>query len=108
MIRRPPRSTLFPYTTLFRSSLAGGREQAHPFLSEMVPEELDEEDPVAVRLLDRSPGGVRLQLSGRRPELVDPPPNLVVLVSDDVDEGAVPSDRLLERRKERFVLRRED
>src|SRR3989442_7676795 len=30
MIRRPPRSTLFPYTTLFRSvqvALAGGREQ---------------------------------------------------------------------------------
>src|SRR2546426_5709686 len=26
MIRRPPRSTLFPYTTLFRSSLQGGRE----------------------------------------------------------------------------------
>src|SRR2546427_5279163 len=25
MIRRPPRSTLFPYTTLFRSRLAGGR-----------------------------------------------------------------------------------
>src|SRR5882724_12314678 len=24
MIRRPPRSTLFPYTTLFRSLLAGG------------------------------------------------------------------------------------
>src|SRR5690242_21539311 len=24
MIRRPPRSTLFPYTTLFRSELAGG------------------------------------------------------------------------------------
>src|SRR2546423_3130433 len=24
MIRRPPRSTLFPYTTLFRSSLTGG------------------------------------------------------------------------------------
>src|SRR5688572_32035627 len=23
MIRRPPRSTLFPYTTLFRSSIAG-------------------------------------------------------------------------------------
>src|SRR2546422_10136944 len=27
MIRRPPRSTLFPYTTLFRS----GSEQPHPF-----------------------------------------------------------------------------
>src|SRR3989475_11191872 len=24
MIRRPPRSTLFPYTTLFRSNLGGG------------------------------------------------------------------------------------
>src|SRR2546425_4961876 len=28
MIRRPPRSTLFPYTTLFRSSLAGAAESA--------------------------------------------------------------------------------
>src|SRR2546430_9946303 len=25
MIRRPPRSTLFPYTTLFRSRFGGGR-----------------------------------------------------------------------------------
>src|SRR3712207_8866343 len=25
MIRRPPRSTLFPYTTLFRSALGAGR-----------------------------------------------------------------------------------
>src|SRR2546429_987119 len=25
MIRRPPRSTLFPYTTLFRSSITSGR-----------------------------------------------------------------------------------
>src|SRR3712207_8778340 len=41
MIRRPPRSTLFPYTTLFRSPVAPGRtgpgggarvhpEEAHP------------------------------------------------------------------------------
>src|SRR5260221_11717754 len=34
MIRRPPRSTLFPYTTLFRSLLAagqrGGRENQQP------------------------------------------------------------------------------
>src|SRR2546429_7238843 len=37
MIRRPPRSTLFPYTTLFRSSLlAGGRSGLgvyRPFIS---------------------------------------------------------------------------
>src|SRR5215208_162067 len=29
MRRRPPRSTLFPYTTLFRSRLLGGRPLAH-------------------------------------------------------------------------------
>src|SRR5256885_7446614 len=28
MIRRPPRSTLFPYTTLFRSVLLGAHEDA--------------------------------------------------------------------------------
>src|SRR5688572_33071029 len=28
MIRRPPRSTLFPYTTLFRSRRSGARRQA--------------------------------------------------------------------------------
>src|SRR5215475_11484334 len=28
MIRRPPRSTLFPYTTLFRSAAATGRRQS--------------------------------------------------------------------------------
>src|SRR3712207_8920486 len=31
MIRRPPRSTLFPYTTLFRSrAVADGGDPAHP------------------------------------------------------------------------------
>src|SRR3712207_6865291 len=29
MIRRPPRSTLFPYTTLFRSSWDRGRRRQH-------------------------------------------------------------------------------
>src|SRR5205085_9172966 len=29
MIRRPPRSTLFPYTTLFRSNNAGRAENLH-------------------------------------------------------------------------------
>src|SRR3712207_7633702 len=29
MIRRPPRSTLFPYTTLFRSGLEPGRVAVH-------------------------------------------------------------------------------
>src|SRR5688572_31907149 len=29
MIRRPPRSTLFPYTTLFRSQVAAALSRAH-------------------------------------------------------------------------------
>src|SRR5258708_13030370 len=33
MIRRPPRSTLFPYTTLFRSAILDtGIDQNHPML----------------------------------------------------------------------------
>src|SRR2546427_13230297 len=32
MIRRPPRSTLFPYTTLFRSRLASARDGRHQLL----------------------------------------------------------------------------
>src|SRR5688572_31662244 len=35
MIRRPPRSTLFPYTTLFRSEIAGvifGEHNEHGYL----------------------------------------------------------------------------
>src|SRR3712207_7798311 len=30
MIRRPPRSTLFPYTTLFRSRVGGHRHRGQP------------------------------------------------------------------------------
>src|SRR5690349_22314807 len=33
MLRRPPRSTLFPYTTLFRSLLRGGAAGLLPLLS---------------------------------------------------------------------------
>src|SRR5947208_12703442 len=36
MIRRPPRSTLFPYTTLFRS-LNVGRQKSKNLLDEVMP-----------------------------------------------------------------------
>src|SRR2546422_9694300 len=36
MIRRPPRSTLFPYTTLFRSVLAGRQEAKKLFIDTWV------------------------------------------------------------------------
>src|SRR3712207_7725655 len=38
MIRRPPRSTLFPYTTLFRSSLGILRKQSALHGKEFAPE----------------------------------------------------------------------
>src|SRR2546429_1389739 len=34
MIRRPPRSTLFPYTTLFRSRGGHGQRQQHPMATD--------------------------------------------------------------------------
>src|SRR5437762_9694456 len=37
MLRRPPRSTLFPYTTLFRSRLFGMPDELEPELSHGYP-----------------------------------------------------------------------
>src|SRR2546430_13666102 len=37
MIRRPPRSTLFPYTTLFRSA-PGGLDHDHPAVGAAAPQ----------------------------------------------------------------------
>src|SRR5256885_11218178 len=39
MIRRPPRSTLFPYTTLFRSGVGGGN-QRHQLVVQKQPQAL--------------------------------------------------------------------
>src|SRR5256886_10484772 len=54
MIRRPPRSTLFPYTTLFRSLRASDREGRHDVETEgggvIVVDQQDD-----VRLLLRDP-----------------------------------------------------
>src|SRR5258708_30202543 len=60
MIRRPPRSTLFPYTTLFRSpvdvALLGGQPRHHPLhrggrRSEEHTSELQSPDHLVCRLL---------------------------------------------------------
>src|SRR5438132_12967890 len=54
MIRRPPRSTLFPYTTLFRSRAVGGAGQEHSD-----PEAGDREavpDAGGGRVFDHGPG----------------------------------------------------
>src|SRR2546430_5661047 len=50
MIRRPPRSTLFPYTTLFRSAVS--------VLG--ILEQLLDADPAAVPVLDVSGGALKI------------------------------------------------
>src|SRR2546429_1141860 len=58
MIRRPPRSTLFPYTTLFRSHLAAvamvSREEAREALQEALLRTRDLTGRDATALLVRS------------------------------------------------------
>src|SRR5256885_13050564 len=49
MIRRPPRSTLFPYTTLFRSLLAGLLRGEHDPLVDLAVAVLVEAPLAAVR-----------------------------------------------------------
>src|SRR5256886_13468689 len=56
MIRRPPRSTLFPYTTLFRSELAG---EGGPEVAERIAQPDDEQRYVTGRR-HRSPSSVAL------------------------------------------------
>src|SRR5436190_11278952 len=51
MIRRPPRSTLFPYTTLFRSCGRTVRRRRHGL--EIVPDRRREFHPRTVRGRDR-------------------------------------------------------
>src|SRR2546426_9106749 len=63
MIRRPPRSTLFPYTTLFRSQGIAGRrgfDGQHPPRLGLTPEDLavggvviHDQDPLPAQLGDR-------------------------------------------------------
>src|SRR2546430_5481733 len=50
MIRRPPRSTLFPYTTLFRSRFTRAREHIHHIIIVLgvVPDRGEDETPISI------------------------------------------------------------
>src|ERR1044071_8817640 len=90
MIRRPPRSTLFPYTTLFRSGPDGlerrfeRREFRNHCRDGVVHQQLQHDG------LD--PGGARL-IGARDDEIVGPG---LVLVPADAVERVVPVDPTLE------------
>src|SRR2546428_10290382 len=50
MIRRPPRSTLFPYTTLFRSKVGAGSPKSPSLKAIFPPERAPAPTPPAPRL----------------------------------------------------------
>src|SRR5205807_7836942 len=71
MIRRPPRSTLFPYTTLFRSphrAKIAGRLKEHPRCS--LNEGLDDDRRDLAAVLREHPGE-RAGVAGRHPVRVE-------------------------------------
>src|SRR3712207_8098925 len=68
MKRRPPRSTLFPYTTLFRSGRVGVEEEAAPRVLRVVPaverrRERQRQERVVPRLERRDRKSTRLNSS---------------------------------------------
>src|SRR3712207_7703540 len=66
MIRRPPRSTLFPYTTLFRSSPTGSATRRRPSsTSERRCRDVHGERPAPARRYTQ--GGVQPRRAGRAP-----------------------------------------
>src|SRR3989441_11106853 len=81
MIRRPPRSTLFPYTTLFRSRLVPARlaERLVPgrrrrYAVANVQVEPLEQRQLAHRLADRARRGRRLRVLAFPLHPLPPPP----------------------------------
>src|SRR5256885_10976884 len=83
MIRRPPRSTLFPYTTLFRSHDRGRMRQVELQVLEI---------GVAVVPGDKGGGG-----PGARKVLARDAEPAVGLGPDGIDDGVVEAEELLVR-----------
>src|SRR5688572_32570931 len=82
MIRRPPRSTLFPYTTLFRSGRVTkpcgsqrvhGRTHSHSLRSEEHTSELQSQSNLVCRLLLEKKK-IHHPPDQTRPALILPPP----------------------------------
>src|SRR2546430_17312606 len=82
MIRRPPRSTLFPYTTLFRSQHDVGLQQIHPRLR-----------------IEQLPGANRRGTALGTASALDVDPNLRLggVLGFEEPRGADPGDRPDER-----------
>src|SRR5256885_5725159 len=71
MIRRPPRSTLFPYTTLFRSVRIGGIEEAQTMIiaiEEQVGEAFNAEGSLVGMMTAADGSGAHGEAAGLRSE----------------------------------------
>src|SRR2546426_4739422 len=79
MIRRPPRSTLFPYTTLFRSHGAGGgaRAGAHAAVARRVAADGRHREAGRPDVSARGDSGVRAVRSEEHTSELQSPCNLV-------------------------------
>src|SRR3989442_10520130 len=66
MIRRPPRSTLFPYTTLFRSAVERLREEIEALVTQAYQQDAAEEAALGSRRGDELPA----ELARREDRLV--------------------------------------
>src|SRR3989449_10809197 len=92
MIRRPPRSTLFPYTTLFRSQVVPASRHGDDHggaRDEEVADECDrvlEPDPLGMLKI----GQVRLELPPLRGLLEGPAPDVVAHVLGPDDQDVLP------------------
>src|SRR3712207_9252388 len=86
MIRRPPRSTLFPYTTLFRSA-AGHAVQTIDVLGDHAAHV-----PAPLQLRDRLVSGVRPLVDQTREALRVELPEAVRAAAEGVDVGDLRSE----------------
>jgi len=74
MIRRPPRSTLFPYTTLFRSTAsdgAGGDTATLALTGGTITLQADSDGNLAILAIDVNVGDVHLPVSATLPDGLD-------------------------------------
>src|SRR2546425_7265371 len=80
MIRRPPRSTLFPYTTLFRSYIAARLTSTAPARAALAPRHEAGAHPPAPRGRERTAPPLAMQTTERSEEHTSELQSLAYLV----------------------------
>src|SRR2546430_16566326 len=100
MIRRPPRSTLFPYTTLFRSSAAGERTRTINQARALI---LTGPDDLRARFTTHTPAALVAGIASLRPRPGDVAGYAVRVALRELGRRAVFLDGQLERLDELIV-----